>query len=256
MLLVFDIGNTTIVAGCFKGEKLVCEFRLQSDTGKTVDEYVATMDLLFERQLEKNQPVRGAIICSVVPPLTGALSRVVAQLFNVEPLIVGPGIKTGIALRVTEPASVGADRVVNALAARELYGKPSLVVDFGTATTFDLVNKDGEYEGGIIAPGVLISLESLVQKTAKLPRIDLAWPEKVVGKNTVHAMQSGILRGYVCMVDGIIEQVRQEVGDIPHIIATGGFGELIVSHSSVVKIYEPTLTLQGMRLIAGLNGLS
>lgn len=256
MLLVFDIGNTNIVAGAFRGEELLCEFRLQSDTGRTIDEYGALISSLFQQHLGEKFSVTGVVITSVVPPLTGDISKVVKQLYGVEPLIVGPGIKTGIALRVTEPASVGADRVVNSVAVRELYGVPALVVDFGTATTFDYVNKSGEYEGGIIAPGVLVSLESLVKKTAKLPRIDLVWPESVVGKNTVSAMQSGILRGYVCMVDGLISQIKQEAGDIHHIIATGGLGEIIIAHSQFVKKYEPALTLQGMRLIASLNGVA
>lgn len=256
MLLTFDIGNTNIVVGGFKGETLNFEFRLQSDTGRTVDEYAALLYSLLDRAVGKNASFSGAIVSSVVPPLTTDIVKVIRESFSIEPLVVGPGIKTGIAVKLSDPASAGADRIVNGVAAREFYGAGSLVVDFGTATTFDYVNKNGEYEGGIIAPGLQISLESLVQRTAKLPRIELMWPKQIIGKSTVTAMQSGMLVGYVCMVDGLIEKVAAEVGPLTAVIATGGLGEIITSHSKKITTYDSILTLKGMRLIAALNGVT
>ena len=255
MLLAFDIGNTNIVVGGFEGETLVFEFRLQSVQGRTKDEYAAILHSLFSRALGEKYSFSGAIVSSVVPPLTGDIVGVLNALFQLTPLVIGPGIKTGIALKVSEPLGVGADRVVNSLAAREIYGRQSIVVDFGTATTFDFVNDNGEYEGGVIAPGLTLSLESLVSRTAKLPRIELVWPKTVVGKNTVNAMQSGILVGYVCMVDGLITKIEQEVGPLNAVIATGGLGDIITNHSEKIKTYDPTLTLKGIKMIAAMNGL-
>lgn len=253
MLLAFDIGNTNIVVGCFEADRLVFEFRLKSDTGRTVDEYAALLFSLFDRHFGSRVSFESAIVCSVVPPLTLDIVQLLKERFSVNPLVVGPGIKTGIAIKMSEPSTVGADRVVNGVAARELYGKPALVVDFGTATTFDYVSAAGDYEGGVIAPGLVVSLESLVSKTSKLPRIELVWPKTVIGKTTVGAMQSGSLIGYVCMVDGVIDHILQEVGPIEHIIATGGTGEIVSSHSQRIRCFDATLTLKGMRIIAGLN---
>jgi len=253
MLLAIDIGNTNIVVGCFKGESLLFEFRLKTEPGRTIDEYEALLFALFDRKLGKNYKFSRCVISSVVPPVTPDIIDLVRDDLKIEPIIIGPGIKTGIAIKTTEPAAVGADRIVNALAGRELLGCPLLVVDFGTATSFDYVNANGEYEGGIIAPGINISLESLVRHTAKLPRIELSWPKTVIGKNTVSAMQSGAVIGYVAMVDGLIDRIQAEVGPIPHLVATGGLGGLITKHSSRLTNYDPILTLQGMRLIANLN---
>jgi len=253
MLLAFDIGNTNVVVGCFQGDELKAEFRLKTDTGRTVDEYASTLVTLMERNFGKDFVVSTAIISSVVPPLTPDFSRMVKQLFSIDALVVGPGIKTGIAIKISEPTSVGADRIVNSVAVRELYGTPALVVDLGTATSFDYVNSHGEYEGGIIAPGVKTSLEALVSKTAKLPRVELVWPKTVVGKGTVPAMQSGAVIGYQCLVDGLIGRIIDEVGPIPHIIATGGLGRLFSENSKIVKKYDPHLNLQGLRLIARMN---
>ena len=255
MLLTIDIGNTNIVLGGFQGDLLVFEFRLQSELGRTVDEYRASIVSLLHQQFGSDVLIDGAVVCSVVPPLTAVLVEAIEKAFSIKPLIVGVGIKTTIALRLSDPSSVGADRIVNGLAVRELYGKKSVVVDFGTATTFDYVNDLGEYEGGIIAPGLAISIESLVSRTAKLPRIELVWPAKIVGKSTVTAMQSGALVGYVCLVDGLLEKIEQEVGPLCHVVATGGLGGVITEHSKKITTYDPTLTLKGMRLIASLNGL-
>ena len=253
MLLAFDIGNTNIVVGCFEGQKLLFEFRLKTEAGRTIDEYEAILFSLFDRKLAKGYTISRCIISSVVPPVTPDIVSLVRAVLKIEPLVVGPGIKTGISIKSTDPAAVGADRIVNSVAGRELFGSPVLIVDFGTATSFDYVNAQGDYEGGIIAPGLNVALDSLVRNTAKLPRIELSWPKTVIGKNTVGAMQSGAVIGYVAMVDGLIDRVLEEVGPINHLVATGGLGSLITKHSARVTEYEPHLTLHGMRIIASLN---
>jgi type III pantothenate kinase len=255
MLLAVDIGNTNIVVGCFNGEELAFVFRLKTDPDRTVDEYAASLFSLFERKLGAGYAFGQCIISSVVPPLTQDIASLVEGMFGLQPLIVGPGIKTGLRINLPDPSAVGADRVVNAIAARELYGTPALVIDFGTATSFDYIDKDGSYQGGIIAPGVRGSLDSLVSHTAKLPRIELAWPDRVIGKSTVGAMQSGSVVGYVCMVDGLIARIREEVGELSHIITTGGLGELFSERcTSGISAYAPDLTMHGLRIIAELNG--
>ncbi|NDC39321.1 MAG: type III pantothenate kinase, partial [Proteobacteria bacterium] len=179
----------------------------------------------------------------------------VTERFGVEPLVVGPGVKTGMPIKLPDPTAVGADRIVNAVAAKTLYGTPALVIDFGTATSFDYVDKDGCYQGGIISPGPIVALESLVRNTAKLPRIELSWPKHVIGNGTVPAMQSGAVLGYFCMVEGLITKVQEEVGPIQHIVATGGLGRLFAEHSPQIRTYDPYLTLRGMRIVAQLNSL-
>jgi len=260
MLLCFDIGNTNIVVGSFKGQELAFEFRLKTEPGRTVDEYSVLLSTLISARLgtqvsELRSQFTGAVICSVVPPITPDIVALVRSSLGIEPLVIGPGVKTGVRIKTADPTAVGADRIVNALAVRELYGSPAVVVDFGTATTFDLVNNDGEYEGGIIAPGIGISMEALVRNTAKLPRIELAWPQTIVGKSTVSAMQSGAVVGYMCLVDGLIDRIMAEVGPIQHLVSTGGLGQLFTEHSQRLSSYEPHLTLKGMRIIAGLNGI-
>jgi type III pantothenate kinase len=166
---------------------------------------------------------------------------------------VGPGIKTGLSIKISNPSAVGADRVVNAVAAKALFGTPALVIDFGTGTTFDYIGEDGSYEGGVICPGPYIALDALVRNTAKLPRIEFAWPKSFVGRDTISAMQAGAIGGYGCMVDGIVDRLISELGPIEHIIATGGFGRLFAAHSTRIKSYDPHLTLKGMRILADLN---
>lgn len=254
MIVVIDVGNTNIVAGLFEGDNLTLRVRLKTDRGRTIDEYQALLGSMIQKD-GKIPQIKGCVISSVVPPLTTVISSVAHKLFGKEPLIVGPGTKTGIALKVPEPSSVGADRVVNSLAAREQFGSPVVVVDFGTATTFDVVGESGAYEGGVIAPGIEIGADALVSHTAKLPRVELVWPEKVVGKTTVSAMQSGILIGYSTMVDGIVEKIRGEIGALNSVVATGGLGALMKEHSKEIVHYDPDLTLKGMKIIAVLNGL-
>lgn len=254
MLLCFDIGNTNTVIGCFDGDVLKGEIRISTSRERTMDEYSSlVLTLLTQKVQAAPSAFTTAIISSVVPPLTPVFTSLIEDLFKIKPLIVGPGIKTGIAMRVSEPASVGADRIVNSIAVRELFGSPALVVDFGTATSFDYVNKSGEYEGGAIAPGIHVSLDSLARNTAKLPRIEVAWPKTIVGKNTIAAMQSGTVVGYLCMVEGLIKRFEDEVGEIKHVVATGGLGGLFTEHSKRISRYEPDLTLQGLKIIAQLN---
>ena len=253
MLLAFDVGNTNIVAGCFDDEELLFEFRLKTDVGRTVDEFELVLESLIQKHMGERRDVDTAIISSVVPPVTPDLTAIVKNLFDVEPLIVGPGIRTGLSIEIADPSTVGADRVVNAVAARELYGAPVIIVDFGTATTLDYVNPNGAYEGGIIAPGIEVSLDALVEHTAKLPRIEIAWPESVVGKSTTHAMQSGAVIGYLCLVDGLVDRVRKEVGPVETVVATGGLSELLTRYSQHISTADKHLTLKGMRVLAELN---
>ncbi|MBN8550709.1 MAG: type III pantothenate kinase [Deltaproteobacteria bacterium] len=255
MLLTFDIGNTNIVVGGFEKKNLAFEFRLKTDPGRTIDEYAGILFSLLDRQAEEHKHPSACVISSVVPPITPDVVRLVKERFNIDALVVGPGVKTGLSIKTTDPAAVGSDRVVNAVAVKALFGSPALVVDFGTATSFDLVSKEGNYEGGIIAPGPATALEALVRNTAKLPRIELSWPKNVVGKNTVAAMQAGVVVGYACLVDGLIDKIIDEVGPIPHVVATGGLGRLFSEHSKSIKNYDPHLTLTGLRIIAELNDL-
>ena len=253
MLLAIDIGNTNIVVGVFEGTTLCHEFRLKSDPHTTVDEFAATLFSLFHMKLGQAYTFDGAIMSSVVPPLTGILGEVVRERLGLEYLVVGPGIKTGVSIKVDDPRSVGADRIVNAVAVKTFYGSPAIVIDFGTATTFDYLDENGAYGGGIIAPGIALSIEALVKNTAQLPNIELTWPRQVVGKGTIQAMQSGAVIGYVAMVDGLIDRIVQEKGAVKHIVATGGLGSLIVEHSDAVRIYDPYLNLNGLRLLFELN---
>ncbi len=253
MLLAIDIGNTNIAVGVFESDNLLTEVRLKTDQARTVDEYCATLFSVFERKLGSNIKFSGCIVSSVVPPLTDTICRVVKEGFGVESLVVGVGIKTGVSVKVDEPRAVGADRIVNSVAAKKLFGTPALVVDFGTATTFDYVSADGSYEGGIIAPGLNLSVNALVQNTSRLPKIELQWPEHVVGKNTVAAMQSGVMIGYLSLVEGLIDRIIGEKGEIKYIVTTGGLGRVLSAHSEKLKNYDPYLTLKGLRFIYELN---
>ncbi|MDZ4785330.1 MAG: type III pantothenate kinase [bacterium] len=253
MLAVFDIGNTNIVVGIFKEEVLLHEFRLKTDTARTEDEYAASMFSLFQMHFGEKFRCRKAIISSVVPALTPLIINLVEHHLGAECLVVGPGLKTGVQIKTEDPKAVGADRIVNCAACKVLYGCPSLVIDFGTATTFDYIGSDGSYEGGAIAPGVTTAINALVRNTAKLPQIELKWPSSTVARNTVEAMQSGSIIGYVCMVDGMVQRIEAEKGTLKHIIATGGLGRLMADHSNRIQKYDGSLTLVGLRLIAEMN---
>ncbi|ADG81113.1 type III pantothenate kinase [Thermincola potens] len=249
MLLVLDVGNTNIVLGVFEGANLLNSWRIATDKQKTVDEYGVQIRVLFDYSGVKPQKIKDVIISSVVPPVTPILEGMAKKYFNAKPMVVGPGIKTSISIKYDNPREVGADRIVNAVAARALYKGPLIVVDFGTATTFCAISESGEYLGGAIAPGVGISMEALFTRAAKLPRVELIRPKNVIGKNTVSSMQSGIFYGFVGQVDGIIKRIKEEMGADAYVVATGGLAELIGRESRMIDVVNKNLTLEGLRII-------
>lgn len=254
MLLVIDIGNSNIVTGVYQGQELILVNRIKTDHYKTVDEYLATFSTLWEHGLKQPLKFSRIIISSVVPPLTTVFQELCNKRFNLSPLVVGPGIKTGLVIKTSDPSAVGADRVVNSVAVKELYGVSAIVIDFGTATTFDVLDSNGAYRGGAIAPGLQISLDALVSRTAKLPRIEMNFPKHAIGNDTVSAMQSGCILGYACMVDGLVNKIRSEIPEIKHVIATGGLAEQIAKHLDCITQTDSNLTLKGLRIIAEMNG--
>ncbi|WP_055105412.1 type III pantothenate kinase [Paenibacillus ihumii] len=249
MFVVVDVGNSNIVLGIYKGRELLHYFRLSTNRQSTADEYGVKINNLLQMSKIAVGDIEGVIISSVVPPLMHVLEELCEKYMRKKPLIVGPGIKTGLNLRYENPREVGADRIVNAVAAVEQYGGPLIVVDFGTATTFDCIDAAGNYLGGAIVPGIGISTEALYQRASKLPRIELEKPKKVIGRNTVHAMQSGIIFGYAGQVDGIVSRIRQEMNADPKVIATGGLAELIASEAESIQEVNQLLTLEGLRII-------
>ena len=249
MILVFDVGNTNMVLGVYQGEKLLTHWRISSDRQKTSDEFGMLIRSLFDYQGLDMRAIKAVVISSVVPPLNPVLEEMSRRYFQVQPLEVGPGVKTGIALKYENPREVGADREVNAVAAYERYGGPVIVVDFGTATTFCAISRHGEYLGGAIAPGIGISSEALFQRAAKLPRIELVKPKSVIGRNTVASMQAGIVYGFIGQVDGIVERMKAELGPDSKVVATGGFAELIAAESRTIDVVDQLLTLEGLRFI-------
>jgi len=253
LLLAVDAGNTNTVFGLWRGEDLVDSVRLKTDTERTSDEYGALLLTLLARRGVTAEAIGGVVISSVVPPLHSTLVRLARDYFGQKPLFVEPGVRTGMPIRYDNPAEVGADRIVNALAARELHGAPVVVVDFGTATTFDIVNGRGEYVGGIIAPGILIAAEALFAHASRLYRVDVQPPERLVGSNTAAAMQAGIYFGYVGLVDGILERLLAETPGLEAVVATGGQAELIARGSKYIRTVDPLLTLIGLRRIHELN---
>ncbi|PZM64245.1 type III pantothenate kinase [Paenibacillus dendritiformis] len=257
MILVIDIGNTNIVLGVYEGDKLLHNWRLSTSRQSTTDEYGVMIYNLFTMTKLSVKDIEGVILSSVVPPIMHTMEMLCKKYLNKAPLVVGPGVKTGLNIRIENPREVGADRIVNAVAAIELYGglKPLVVVDFGTATTFDVIDVKGNYIGGAIVPGIGISTEALYQRAAKLPRIELTKPKSVIGRNTVHSMQAGIIFGYAGQVDGIVDRITNEVGAEPTVIATGGMAELIASESRTIDTTNPLLTLEGLRLIYNRNKL-
>ncbi len=253
MLVAIDIGNTTTAIGWFKGPELCSEHRLTSGTPRTTDELEATLVAIAERHFGEMPRVSKVAICSVVPQITDAFVEAAVRLWKVAPLLVGPGVRTGLSLKVHEPQALGADRVVVALAAREMFGAPCIVVDFGTALSFDVVNAEGAYEGGVIAPGPIVALAALADNTAKLPLIDCVGPQSAIGKSTVGAMQSGLMFGYGAMIDGIVARIEAEIGPVAHVVATGDSAARFTPHARRITEVEPSLALQGLRIIAELG---
>lgn len=253
MLFVIDVGNTNIVLGVYEGDALKHNWRIGTDRSKTDDEFGMLIKSLFADKGLSFSDVEGIIISSVVPPLMFPLEKMCQKYFGIKPMVIGPGLKTGLNIKADNPREIGADRIVNAVAAIHHYGTPLLVVDFGTATTFCFIDEEGSYHGGAIAPGISISTEALYSRAAKLPRIELMKPPSVIGRNTIHAMQSGIIYGFVGQVDELVRRMKAEVAKQPTVIATGGLAELIGSESSEIDIVDPWLTVKGLRLIYSRN---
>ncbi|TDF91572.1 type III pantothenate kinase [Paenibacillus piri] len=249
MILVVDVGNTNIVLGIYNDKQLLHHWRLSTNRSATADEYGMTIYNLFRHAGLSMDQVEGVIISSVVPPLMFVLEQLCLKYLKKAPLVVGPGMKTGLNIRYENPREVGADRIVNAVAAIEQYGSPCIIVDFGTATTFDYIDEAGQYLGGAIAPGIAISTEALYQRAAKLPRIELTKPKSVIGRNPVSSMQAGIIYGYAGQVDGIVNRICDEFGVKPKVVATGGLAELIANESRTIQCVNQLLTLQGLQII-------
>lgn len=253
MLLTIDIGNTNLTLGLYEGEQLGPHWRLATDHERMPDEYGLQFLGLLNHACCPAAELSGICMASVVPPLTSKIIEACRQYLGLEPLVVDAGVKTGVRIRYEDPRAVGADRIVDAAAVQRLYGGPACVVDFGTATTFDAISKEGDYLGGAIAPGIGIASEALFLRTAKLPRVDLQRPPTAIGRNTVHAMQSGLLFGYVALTEGMVARFRQELGPEMKVIATGGLAEIIARETRVLEIIAPWLTLDGLRIIWELN---
>lgn len=253
MLLVFDVGNTNIVLGVYQDKKLLIDWRLSTIHQRTADEFGILVINLFEKAKLNYGEVEAVIVSSVVPNIMYSLEHSMRKYFKLEPIIVGPGVKTGINIKYDNPKEVGADRIVNAVAAHDLYKRSLIIIDFGTATTFCALGKNADYYGGAIVPGIRISSEALYERAAKLPRIELVKPNNIICKNTVQSMQAGIIYGYIGQVDYIINRMKEEMialgEDEPYVIATGGLAKLILSGSSTIDKVNPYLTLEGLRVI-------
>ena len=253
MLLAIDIGNTNVTLGVFKDGELYATWHIATGIHRMPDEYASLMlNLLYLKGLSFSD-ITKVSMCSVVPPLTAIFEEMVKQFFNTEPLVIGAGVKTGVSIRMDDPREVGTDRIVNAAAAHHLYGGPVIIVDMGTATTFDTVSREGDYIGGAIAPGLNTAAEALFMRTAKLPRVELVRPKHAIGTNTTSAMQSGLVFGYVGLVESIISRIQLELDEKAKVVATGGFANIIAEETPVIEVINPDLTLIGLRLIYLMN---
>jgi type III pantothenate kinase len=253
MLLTIDVGNTNLTLGLYQGETLGPRWRLATVNERMPDEYGLQFLGLLHHSGNTPDDLTGICLASVVPPLTGKIIEACQRFLGMDPLVVDAGVKTGVRIRYEDPRAVGADRIVDAAAVQALYKGPACVVDFGTATTFDAISAEGDYLGGAIAPGIGIAAEALFLRAAKLPRVDLQRPPNVIGRNTPHAMQSGLLFGYVSLVEGMVARFRTELGPAMKVIATGGLAEIVARETSVIEIIAPWLTLDGLKIVWHLN---
>jgi len=253
MILVFDVGNTNTVIGVYEKDKLITNWRIRTDTQRTCDEYGIILRALFDYDNLDMKKIKAVVVSSVVPTVMMEMDWMTRKYFSCKPLIVGPGIKTGLAIKYENPREVGADRVVNAVGAFKKYGGPLIIVDFGTATTFCVVDEKGNYLGGAIAPGIKISTEALVSRAAKLPRVELVTPRNVIGRNTVESIKSGIIFGFVGQVEGIINRIKKEIDTDATVVATGGLAGVIARETDVIDTIDELLTLDGLRIIYEIN---
>lgn len=249
MLLVFDVGNTNIVVGVYDNNNLIRDWRITTNLNKTSDEYGVTISNLFRAGNISLDSIDSIIISSVVPAVMHSLENFCLKYCNVEPLIVGPGIKTGLNIKYDDPKMVGADRIVNAVAAIAKYGGPMIIIDFGTATTYCAVSDKGEYLGGAITPGIKISVEALFQKASKLPRVEIVKPNQIICKDTISSIQAGIIYGYAGQVEKIVSLMKEELGGEAVVIGTGGLANMISAETNAIDIVDPYLTLEGLRII-------
>jgi type III pantothenate kinase len=253
MLLTIDIGNTNITLGLYQGEEAGPRWRLATNHERMPDEYALQFLGLLSHAGFTPEDLKGISLASVVPPLTGKIIEACRRYLLNDPFVVDAGVKTGVRVRYEDPRAVGADRIVDAVAVQRMYGGPACVVDFGTGTTFDAISQEGDYLGGAIAPGIGIAAEALFLRTAKLPRVDLQRPPSVIGRNTVHSMQSGLFFGYVSLVEGMVARFRKELGPTMKVIATGGLAEVVAEETQIIDIIAPWLTLDGLRILWELN---
>jgi type III pantothenate kinase len=253
MLLAVDIGNSETTLGVFEAEKLRATWHMATVIHRTADEYAVLLSNLLQSQGFKAADIKWAALCSVVPSLITIYEVLFQRYFGILPLVVGSGIKTGVRIRMDNPREVGADRIVDAVAAHHLYGGPVIIVDLGTATTFDTISEEGDYLGGAISPGIVTAAEAMFSRTAMLPRVELARPSLAIGTNTISAMQSGIVFGYVGLVEGMVARIQKELGKKARVIATGGYAELITKETKIIDGARPDLTLIGLRLIHQMN---
>ena len=253
MLLLMNINNTNTMLGLYQNEEWIANWRIASDRAKLPDEYAMLLKSLFDFEGLYWENISGVALASVVPPLTTSFVEMCQRFLNQDPLVVTHNIKTGVKVLTDYPAEVGADRILNALATHRLHGSPAIVVDFGTATTFDAVSAEGDYLGGAIAPGLGIAAEALFSRTANLPRIELVAPPKAIGRNTIHCMQSGLVLGYIGLIEGLVTRIREELGGQARVIGTGGLAPLLAKETNIIETVDQMLTLEGLRLMYELN---